>query len=156
MIITLHFQTKAKTVHLMFCVTIHQNLILARSFHLLIHSHPKTYLLLANPYTSVATSPSCIPSIHCRKLPRLVGKEPPAEPIGSPSQPSVLPLDVATRSIKSVLMANTQVVYERLFANSLPQHERTSYFLTEVYNIKELIRHKEFVEKRYEVSLQRN
>eukprot|EP00826_Nyctotherus_ovalis_P030199 TRINITY_DN2401_c0_g6_i1.p1 TRINITY_DN2401_c0_g6~~TRINITY_DN2401_c0_g6_i1.p1 ORF type:complete len:147 (-),score=37.85 TRINITY_DN2401_c0_g6_i1:217-657(-) len=53
-------------------------------------------------------------------------------------------------------MANTQVVYERLFANSLPQHERDSYFLTEVYNIKDLMRHREFVEKGYEVSLQQN
>jgi len=34
-----------------------------------------------------------------------------------------------------------QVVYERLFTKSLPQRMRDSFFLTEIYNVKNLIKH---------------
>ena len=62
-------------------------------------------------------------------------------------------LDVGSRSMKSVLLTNPYIVYERLFENSLPQKERNSYFLTEVYNIKDLIRHKNFVEKGQDITI---
>lgn len=152
----LHFQMRVTKFLLTYSLIIHLNQILVRSFRLPILFRLKISSHLASPFTLVVTSSSCTSLKHLRKLPRLIATELPPAPTGSPSQPVALPLDVATRSIKSVLMANTQVVYERLFANSLPQHERTSYFLTEIYNVKDLIRHREFVEKGYEVSLQQN
>ncbi len=57
------------------------------------------------------------------------------------------PMKAATASegptLKSMLtegVTQEQIVYERLFAKSLPQRQRDSYFLTEMYNIRSLIR----------------
>jgi len=47
------------------------------------------------------------------------------------------------RALKTLVTEETkpeQIVYERVFINSLPQQKRDSYFLTELYNIKSLIR----------------
>jgi hypothetical protein len=53
------------------------------------------------------------------------------------------------RTIKNFITAEIKpehIVYERVFSNSLSQQKRDSYFLTELYNVKSLIRHQQVTE----------
>jgi len=43
-------------------------------------------------------------------------------------------------------ISSKQIVYERCYPKSLPQHRRDSYFLTELYNVKRLIQRQGFIE----------
>lgn len=57
--------------------------------------------------------------------------------------------EASTRTIKSLLtteVPSQKIVYEKLFAKSLPQQMRDSYFLTELYNVKILIKRNEEVQ----------
>ena len=48
------------------------------------------------------------------------------------------------QSLKSLLTTESptqQIVYEKLYLKSLPQRLRDSYFLTEMYNVKRLLKH---------------
>lgn len=63
-------------------------------------------------------------------------------------QPSKIP-ESSLRTLKNVIAEETkpdQIVYERVFINSLSQQKRDSYFLTEIYNIKSLIRRQQLEE----------
>jgi len=74
----------------------------------------------------------------------------------SPSSSGGLSPEAAARTLKSVItneVAPQEVIYERLFGKSLPQQKRESYFLTEMYNIKSLIRRRESTEESIDLRL---
>jgi hypothetical protein len=45
------------------------------------------------------------------------------------------------RTLITARFSAQSIVYERLFDNYIPQQQRESYFLTEVYNINSMLRH---------------
>lgn len=65
------------------------------------------------------------------------------------TRPGTEPSQGGIRTLKSVITTEIlpkQIVFEREFPKSMPQQKRDSYFLTEMFNVKSLIRHQENVE----------
>ncbi len=82
--------------------------------------------------------------------------KPPEGPVLGIEPVSSIPAEGLTRSLKSLITTETlpqQIVYERLFAKSLPQQKRDSYFLTEMYNIKSLIRRHDYPDESADLKL---
>ncbi len=70
-----------------------------------------------------------------------------------PMQPAVASSGSTLKSMITEEITSEQIVYERLFAKSLPQQKRDSYFLTEMYNIKSLIRRQGALEDNIDLKL---
>ena len=71
-------------------------------------------------------------------------KEPPTTIINSPqTTPTSLSAENTYRTLKSLItneISSEQIVYERIFDNSIPQKDRESSFLTEIYNVRKLLK----------------
>lgn len=61
------------------------------------------------------------------------------------------PSEKTLKSYITTEISPSQVVYERLYPNSIPQIKRDSYFLTEMFNIKSMLRHQVFNEEEMEL-----
>ena len=92
-------------------------------------------------------------SLH-RKLPHLViFDERISDEVPTSKEIAKTFSEVGSRSLKSSIISNGETVYERLFESSLPQKERDSYLLTEIYNVRDLIRHKQLLEQNVDLKL---